>query len=312
MADTELLAAAFEEHRPHLRAVAYRLLGSMPDADDAVQDAWLRLSRADASEVGNLGGWLTTVVARISLNMLRARRYRREEPVGDSWPERTGSAGAAAEAGGGAGAAGIAGAAGADPELEAILADSVGLALLVVLDTLTPAERLAFVLHDLFAMPFAEVAAVLDRSPEATRQLASRARRRVRVTPGPAMAADLARQRAVAEAFLAAARGGDFSALIAVLDSEVILTSDASAAPSGKPVSLHGAEAVARGAVLAAGRAETSQLVLVDGAVGIMFAPAGQLEVVLAMTISGNQISAIDVIADPDRLRRLDLALLPD
>jgi RNA polymerase sigma-70 factor, ECF subfamily len=318
MADPEMLAAAFEEHRPHLRGVAYRLLGSMTDADDAVQDAWLRLSRADATEVGNLGGWLTTVVARISLNMLRARRYRREEPVGDSWPgaaERARSPGAVAEAGGVAGiggAAGVSGAAGPDPELEAVLADSVGLALLVVLDTLTPAERLAFVLHDLFAMPFAEVAAVLDRSPEATRQLASRARRRVRVTPSPAKAADLARKRAVAEAFLAASRGGDFTALIAVLDSEVILTADASAAPSGRPVTLRGAEAVARGAALAAGRAGVSQLVLVDGEVGIMFAPAGQLEVVLAMTISGNQISAIDVIADPHRLRHLDLALLPD
>jgi RNA polymerase sigma factor (sigma-70 family) len=309
MADPEMLAAAFEEHRSHLRAVAYRLLGSMTDADDAVQDAWLRLSRADATEVGNLGGWLTTVVARISLNMLRARRHRREEPVGDSWPgvaERAGSPGAVAEAGG------VAGAAGTDPELEAVLADSVGLALLVVLDTLTPAERLAFVLHDLFAMPFAEVAAVLDRSPEATRQLASRARRRVRVTPRPAEAADLARKRAVAEAFLAAARSGDFTALIAVLDSEVILTADASAAPSGRPVTLRGAEAVAHGAALSGGRAGVSQLVLVDGEVGIMFAPAGQLEVVLAMTISGNQISAIDVIADPHRLRQLDLALLPD
>jgi RNA polymerase sigma factor (sigma-70 family) len=318
MADTELLAAAFEEHRPHLRAVAYRLLGSTTDADDAVQDAWLRLSSADAIAVGNLGGWLTTVVARISLNMLRARRHRREEPVGDSWPgaaERAGSPGAAAQArgvGGAAGIAGAAGAAGADPEFEALLADSVGLALLVVLDTLTPAERLAFVLHDLFAMPFAEVATVLDRSAEATRQLASRARRRVRVTPSPAVAADLARQRAVAEAFLTASRGGDFTALMAVLDSDVVLTADASSAPSGRPVTLRGAAAVARGAALAAGRAGISQLVLVDGAVGIMFAPAGQLEVVLAMTISENQVSAIDVIADPHRLRQLDLALLPD
>jgi len=313
MADTEWLAAAFEEQRPHLRAVAYRLLGSMTDADDAVQDTWLRLSRADATEVGNLGGWLTTVVGRISLNMLRTRRHRREEPVGDSWPgaaERAGSPGAAAEVGRVAGVAGTTGT--ADPELEAILADSVGLALLVVLDTLTPAERLAFVLHDMFAMPFAEVAAVLDRSPEATRQLASRARRRVRATPSPASAADLARQREVAEAFLAAARGGDFSALIAVLDSEVTLRADAHAAPSGKPVLLRGAEAVARGAVLSAGRAGSSQLILVDGAVGVMFAPAGQLQVVLAMNISGSQISAIDVIADPHRLEQLDLALLPD
>jgi RNA polymerase sigma factor (sigma-70 family) len=290
MADTEWLAAAFEEHRGHLRAVAYRLLGSMTDADDAVQDTWLRLSRADATEVENLGGWLTTIVARVSLNMLRSRRYRREEPI-------DGSAGTARAS---------------DPELEAVLADSVGLALMVVLDTLTPAERLAFVLHDMFAMPFAEVAAVLGRSTEATRQLASRARRRVRATPSPDQASDLARQREVASAFLAASRGGDFTALIAVLDSEVVLTGDATAAPSGRPVTLRGAEAVARGAVMSAGRAESSQLALVNGAVGILFAPSGQLEVVLAFTVSGNQISAIDVIADPDRLRRLDLALLPD
>ncbi|HUA41538.1 MAG TPA: sigma-70 family RNA polymerase sigma factor [Streptosporangiaceae bacterium] len=295
MADTDWLAAAFEEHRAHLRAVAFRLLGSMTDADDAVQDTWLRLSRADADEVENLGGWLTTVVARVSLNMLRSRRYRREEPAGDSEPAGTA---APAET--------------ADPELEAVLADSVGLALLVVLDTLTPAERLAFVLHDLFAMPFAEVAAVLGRSTEATRQLASRARRRVRATPSPARAADLARQREVAEAFMAASRGGDFAALIAVLDSDVVLTGDATAAPSGRPVTLRGAEVVARGAVLSAGRAENSELALVNGAVGILFAPAGQIQVVLALTVRGSRISAIDVIADPGRLRLLDLALLPD
>ncbi len=322
MADTEWLAAVFEQQRAHLRAVAYRLLGSMADADDAVQDTWLRLSRADATEVENLGGWLTTVVARVSLNMLRSRRYRREEPVGDSWPGAAGRAGSpdlAAEAGGAAGAGraaggagAVGGAGGADPEFEAVLADSVGLALLVVLDTLTPAERLAFVLHDMFAMPFAEVAAVLGRSTEATRQLASRARRRVRAAPSPARAADLARQREVAAAFLAASRGGDFAALIAVLNSEVILRSDAVASPSGKPVTLRGAEVVAHGAVASGVRAESSQLVLVDGSVGILFAPAGQLQVVLALTISGSQISEIDVIADPRRLRRLDLALLPD
>ncbi len=294
MADTDWLAAVFEEHRGHLRAVAFRLLGSMTDADDAVQDTWLRLIRANATEVENLGGWLTTVVARVSLNMLRSRRYRREEPSGDS-----GAAGTAEPAGS------------ADPEFEAVLADSVGLALLVVLDTLTPAERLAFVLHDMFAMPFAEVAAVLGRSTEATRQLASRARRRVRVTPSPARAADLARQREVAEAFLAASRGGDFAALIAVLDSDVVLTGDATAAPSGRPVTLRGAEAVAHGAVASAGRAGSSELALVNGAVGILFAPAGQIQVVLALTVSGSRISAIDVIADPGRLRRLDLALLP-
>jgi RNA polymerase sigma factor (sigma-70 family) len=301
MADSEWLAAKFEEHRAHLRAVAYRLLGSMTDADDAVQDTWLRLTSADTGEVANLGGLLTTVVARVSLNMLRSRRYRHEEPVGDSWP------GAADRAGSPAGVAGV-----ADPEFETVLADSVGLALLVVLDTLTPAERLAFVLHDTFAMPFAEVAAVLGRSTAATRQLASRARRRVRAAPNPALAADLGRQRKVAAAFLAASRGGDFAALVAVLDSDVILTGDAAAAPSGKPVVLRGAEAVAHGAVASGGRAEHSQLVLVNGAVGILFAPAGQLQVVLALTVSGSRIAGIDVIADPRRLRQLELALLPD
>src|SRR5262247_123183 len=210
MPDNELLAAAFAEHRDHLRAVAYRLLGSMTDADDAVQDTWLRLTSADTSEVDNLGGWLTTVVARVSLNMLRSRRRRHEEPVGDSWPNAAEVAAREGAAGGptGAGTASRA----ADPEDEAVLADSVGLALLVVLDTLTPAERLAFVLHDLFAMPFTEVGAVLDRSPEAARQLASRARRRVRGAAsgdpagydqaGRERAEDLARQRQVAAAFL--------------------------------------------------------------------------------------------------------------
>ncbi len=292
MADAEFLASAFEENRAHLRAVAYRLLGPMTDADDAVQDTWLRLSRADATEVDNLGGWLTTVVARVALNMLRSRRYRREEPIGDSGPDVAVSA--------------------PDPELEAVLADSVGLALLVVLDTLTPAERLAFVLHDLFAMPFAEVAKVLGRSTDATRQLASRARHRVRATPSPDHASDLARQREAASAFLAASRGGDFTALIAVLDSDVVLTGDAGSTPSGRPATLRGAETVARGAVMSGGRAESSQLALVNGAVGILYAPAGQLQVVLALTVSGSRISAIDVITDPDRLRRLDLALLPD
>jgi RNA polymerase sigma-70 factor (ECF subfamily) len=307
MADSDWLAAAFEDHRAHLRAVAYRLLGSMTDADDAVQDTWLRLTGADTSGVANLGGWLTTVVARVSLNMLRSRRSRQEEPVGDSWPAA--ADGAAASAAGGTGAVGLA--AMGDPEFEAVLADSVGLALLVVLDTLTPSERLAFVLHDMFAMPFTEVAAVLGRSTEATRQLASRARRRVRVSPSPARAADLARQREVAAAFLAAARGGDLSALLAVLDSDAILRADATASPAGRPAVLRGADSVARGAVLSAGRAEYSQLALIDGAVGIVFAPGGRLQVVLALTISDRRIAAIDVIADPDRLRRLELALLP-
>jgi RNA polymerase sigma-70 factor, ECF subfamily len=311
MADSDWLAALFEENRDHLRAVAYRLLGSMTDADDAVQETWLRLTGADSSEVENLGGWLTTVVARVSLNMLRARRYRHEEPVGDSWP---GAAELAARAGAVAGPAGAGPARPAgDPEDEAVLADSVGLALLVVLDTLTPAERLAFVLHDTFAMPFTEVATVLGRSPDATRQLASRARRRVRGAPSPDRAADLTRQREVATAFLAAARGGDLSALLALLDSGVTLTADADAVPSGKPARLRGADLVAKGAATSSGRAGHSQLALVNGDVGIVFAPAGRLQVVLALTVSADRkITAIDVIADPGRLRQLRLAVLPD
>ncbi len=308
MADGDWLAAVFEEHRDHLRAVAYRLLGSTTDADDAVQDTWLRLSSADTSAVENLGGWLTTVVARVSLNMLRARRYRNEEPVGDFWPPAAEvlAGGSATARPGGAGPA-------ANPEDEAVLADSVGLALLVVLDTLTPAERLAFVLHDMFAMPFTEVGAVLGRAPEAARQLASRARRRVRGASSPDRAADLARQREVAAAFLAAARGGDLSALVAVLDSDVTLTADAAAAPSGRPTMLRGADAVARGASFAAARAGHSQLALIDGDVGIVFAPAGRLQVALGLTVSADRkITAIDVVADPERLRRLRLAVLPD
>jgi RNA polymerase sigma factor (sigma-70 family) len=304
MSDTDWLAAAFEEHRDHLRAVAYRLLGSMSDAEDAVQDTWLRLSGADTSDVDNLGGWLTTVVARVSLNMLRSRRHRNEEPVGDSWPS-------AAELASVAGESSPAGRT-ANPEDEAVLADSVGLALLVVLDTLTPAERLAFVLHDMFAMPFPEVAAVLGRSADATRQLASRARRRVRGAPSPDRAADLARQREVTTAFLAATRGGDMSALLAVLDSDVVLTGDGAASPSGRPLELRGAAVVAKGAILAAGRAARSQLALVNGDVGIVFAPAGRLEVVLVLTVNAERkVTGINVMADPDRLRRLGLALLP-
>jgi RNA polymerase sigma factor (sigma-70 family) len=310
MTDPDWLAAAFEEHRDHLRAVAYRLLGSVSDAEDAVQDTWLRLVGADTRQVENLGGWLTTVVARVALNMLRSRRYRQEEPVGDSWPGAAEMAASSASTR--AASAGLASQP-ADPADEAVLADSVGLALLVVLDTLTPAERLAFVLHDLFAMSFTEVAAVLDRSPEATRQLASRARRRVRGAPSPDRAADLARQREVVTAFLAAARGGDLAALVAVLDSDVKLTADAQASPSGLPVAVRGAEPVASGAVTASVRAGRSQLALIDGNVGVVFAPAGRLQVVLAFTVSADRkVTSVDVIADPDRLRRLRLALLPD
>jgi RNA polymerase sigma factor (sigma-70 family) len=310
MADSEELAAAFEDHRAHLRSVAYRLLGSMSDADDAVQDTWLRLTSTNVDEVVNLGAWLTTVVARVSLNMLRSRRHRNEEPVGDSWP---GAADAAVSGGTGGAAAGAGGrAAGADPELEAVLADSVGRALLIVLDTLTPAERLAFVLHDMFAIPFTEVAEVLGRSEAATRQLASRGRRQVRVTPAPATAARLARQREVAEAFMAASRGGDLAALVAVLDADVTLRGDATASPSGRPLVLRGAQTVAGGAVAAGSRASQSFLALVDGAVAILYAPGGRLEVVLALTERDGRIAEIDVIADPDRLRRLNLAVLPD
>jgi RNA polymerase sigma factor (sigma-70 family) len=306
--DTDWLAAAFEQQRDHLRAVAYRLLGSMSDAEDAVQDTWLRLTGADTSEVENLGGWLTTVVARVSLNMLRSRRHRQEEPVGDSWPS---AAELSAQPGPAAGSGPAA--PGGDPAEEAVLADSVGLALLVVLDTLTPAERLAFVLHDMFAMPFTEVGAVLGRSPEAARQLASRARRRVRGAPSPDRAADLARQREVATAFLAAARGGDISDLVALLDADVTLTGDATASPSGRPLVLHGAAQVARGAHSASSRAGDSQLALVNGEVGIVWAPAGHLQVVLRLTSRPDRkITAIEVIADPDRLHRLRFALLPE
>jgi RNA polymerase sigma factor (sigma-70 family) len=288
MADSDVLAVAFEQHRNHLRAVAYRLLGSMTDAEDAVQDTWLRLTGADTSEVANLAGWLTTVVARVSLNMLRSRRYRQEDPVADSW---TGAA--------------------ADPEDEAVLADSVGLALLVVLDTLSPAERIAFVLHDMFAMPFTEVAAVLGRSPEATRQLASRARRRVHGATSSDRVADIARQREVASAFLAASRGGDLSALVALLDSDVVLTADASASPNRRPTTFSGAATVARGAVASSIRAEHSQLALVDGSVAIVYAPAGRLQIVLALGVSTEyKITTIDVIADRDRLRGLHVAVL--
>jgi RNA polymerase sigma factor (sigma-70 family) len=308
MADSDWLAAAFEQHRDHLRAVAYRLLGSMSDADDAVQDTWLRLTGADTSEVENLGGWLTTVAARVSLNMLRSRRHRNEEPVGADWP-------AAAEATAGQAVtsrtrpAGPAG----DPEAEAVLADSVGLALLVVLDTLTPAERLAFVLHDMFAMPFSEVAPVLGRSVEATRQLASRARRRVRGAPSPDRGLDFTRQREVTAAFLAASRSGDFAALLALLDSDVVLTGDGFVLPSGRPARLQGAELVSKGALASSGRARQSQLALVNDAVSIVFAPAGRLQLVLTLTVGPRRkVTAIEVIADPDRLRQLRLSVLPE
>ena len=307
MTQRDWLAAEFEEHRDHLRAVAYRLLGSVSDAEDAVQDTWLRLTGTDTAQVENLGGWLTTVVSRVSLNMLRSRRHRQEQPVGDSWPGAAEEAARAAAADG-PGAAAPAGLPG-DPEDEAVLADSVGLALLVVLDTLTPAERLAFVLHDLFAMPFTEIGAVLGRSPEAARQLASRARRRVRgAGAGRERAADLARQREVAAAFLAAARGGDMAALVALLDDDVTLSADPETTPAGRALVLRGAARVARGASLAASRAAESRLVLVNGRAGLVWEPHGRPELVLAFTVSADRlITAIDVIASPDRVGSLRL-----
>ncbi|MFC1411031.1 sigma-70 family RNA polymerase sigma factor [Streptacidiphilus sp. N1-12] len=293
------LTERFEEHRARLRAVAYRMLGSAAEADDAVQEAWLRLSRADTSGVENLTGWLTTVVARVSLNMLRTRASRREDPLdlGPYAPDPVTGHGAADRPNGG------------DPEQEALLADSVGLALLVVLDMLTPAERLAFVLHDMFAVPFDEIGPMIERSPTAARQLASRARRRVKGGV-PASGADLGRQRRVVDAFVAASRGGDFDALVALLDPDVVLRADRAAGPTPEPVVLHGARNVAGGASAASERVRFTQPALVDGAVGLVMAPLGKLFLVLAFTITDDRITEIDVIADPDRLRGLDLAVL--
>ena len=288
--DAAWLAERFEEQRTRLRSVAYRMLGSASEADDAVQDAWLRISRTDTSEVENLSAWLTTVVARVCLSMLRRRTSRREEPLDGQRPAATPSAGR-------------------DPEEEALLADSVGLALLVVLDTLTPAERLAFVLHDMFAVPFDEIAPMLDRSPAAARQLASRARRRV-TGVGPVAEADLTRQRRVVDAYLAAARNGDFEALVALLHPDVVLHSDRAAGPTPEPVVLRGARLVARGATAAGERARFSQPALVNGAVGVVMAPRGKLFVVLAFTIVDDLITEIDVIGDPERLRTVELAVL--
>jgi RNA polymerase sigma-70 factor (ECF subfamily) len=265
------------------------MLGSRSEADDAVQDAWLHLSRADTSGIANLGGWLTTVVARVCLDLLRARTARREEPL-------------AAD-----GLAPIMSRAeGSDPEHAALLADAVGLALLVVLDTLNPAERLAFVLHDIFGVPFEEIAPIVERSPVAARQLASRARRRVR---GAATApdADLPHQRAVVDAFLAAARGGDFAALLAMLAPDVVLRADRAAVQSGAEQEVRGAAAVAG---IFAGRARVAQPALVNGAVGAVWAPGGRPRVVFGFTITGGQIVAIALVADPARLRQIDLAIL--
>jgi RNA polymerase sigma factor (sigma-70 family) len=288
------LAKQFETNRPHLRAVAYRMLGSLSEADDAVQESWLRLSRADTSGVDNLGGWLTTVVGRVCLDMLRARTSRREAPFDADAPMPM-----------------VSRQAGSDPEQEALLADSLSLALLVVLETLAPAERLAFVLHDLFAVPFDEIAPIVDRSPAATRQLASRARRRVQgagTTPGVPVA-DLARQREIVEAFLAAARGGDFAGLLAVLDPDVMFRADPEAVRLGGSAIVRGARAVAQNF---SGQARAARPALVDGVVGAVWAPGGKPRVVLRITIATGKIVAIDAVADPARLGQLELVILAD
>ncbi len=287
----EWLAEKFETERSHLRAVAYRMLGDLTEADDAVQESWLRLNRSDTSGVENLGGWLTTVVARVCLDMLRSRESRREEPLDVHVPAPI-----------------VSHEDGIDPEQEALLADSVGLALLVVLDTLNPAERLAFVLHDLFAVPFDEIAPIVGRSPTAARQLASRARRRVR---GGATEpdADLTRSREVVDAFLAASRGGDFDALLAVLDPDVVFRADRTAVSAGASEEIRGAPFVAKQFL---GRAQGARPTLVNGAVGVVVAPRGRLFLVLSLTVRHGKIVEIEAIADPERLRQLNLAVLGD
>ncbi len=292
MDEREWLAERFEEHRTRLRAVAYRMLGSLSEADDAVQEAWIRLSRTDTGEVENLDGWLTTVVARISLNMLRSRDARREEPIGVRIPEPI-----------------VDRADGTDPEHEALLADSVGLALLVVLETLSPAERLAFVLHDMFAVPFDEIAGIVDRSPDATRQLASRARRRVQ-GENTVPDADLDTQREVVEAFLAAARDGDFDRLVAVLDPDVVLRADLG--PAGGSPEVRGAEAVASQAQTYSRLGLVMRPALINGAVGLVSTRDGQPFSVGGFTVRDGKIVAMDILADPERLARLDLTVLDD
>jgi RNA polymerase sigma-70 factor (ECF subfamily) len=291
MGDHDRLAERFEAHRSHLRAVAYRMLGSLSEADDAVQEAWLRLSRSDTSSVENLAGWLTRVVGRVCLDMLRSRTSRREEPLD---PQQPGPI--------------VNGQSDRDPEQEALLADSVGLALLVVLDRLAPAERVAFVLHDLFAVPFDQIAAIVERTPTATKKLASRARHRVQGA-APSPDTDLTRQRHLVDAFLTATRGGDFNTLLAVLDPDVVRRADRAALPAG-PAELRGAQAVAEETRVFSRRARSARLVLVDGTVGIVVAPRGRLLLALSLTIKDDKITEIDVIADPSRLHQLDLAVL--
>ena len=280
----------FEQHRTHLRAVAYRMLGSLPEAEDAVQEAWLRMDGADISDVRNMRGWLTTVVAHICLDMLRARSARPEQPLDETAaPARTVTGEPV------------------DPEQEALLADSVGAALLVILQRLSPAERLAFVLHDMFELPFAEIAPIVGRSENTAAQLAARARRRVRgQTPDPAR--DLVRQRRLVDAFLTAARDGDFGSLLAALDTDVVLRADAAAA--GRATTIRGAQAVAANARAFSANARFAEPALVDGAVGIVVAPEGKLALVLRFGVAGDKITEIDIEADPERLRALSLAVL--
>ncbi len=296
MSENVWLADRFEENRAHLRAVAYRMLGSLDDADDAVQDAWLRLSRSGTAGVENLGGWLTTIVARICLNMLRSRNVRREESLGVHVPDPLVSPGG-----------------GLQPEDEAVLADSVGLALLVVLDTLTPSERLAFVLHDMFELPFEEIAPMVGRTPAAARQLASRARRRVKGVAVPAPDPDLARQREVVGAFFSAARGGDFDALVAVLDPDVVLRNDAGARHPAASMMIRGAAAVATQALsglTSALPAVELHPVLVNGAAGMVLTRRGRPVTVMGFTVADGRILEIDAIADPERVPGITAAVL--
>ncbi|GGV82351.1 DNA-directed RNA polymerase sigma-70 factor [Streptomyces gelaticus] len=295
----EFLAERFEENRNQLKAVAYRMLGSASEAEDAVQEAWIRLSRSDDRAIENLGGWLTTVVGRVCLDMLRSRRSRREEPLGTGVPEEHASG---PDLGDGPGA---------DPEQQALMADSVGIAMLVVLETLEPAERLAFVLHDMFAVPFDEIAGVVDRTPAATRQLASRARRRVQgVEPAPDPS--LARKREVVAAFLAAARDGDFEALVAVLDPDVVVRSDIGVDGVGAPALVRGAEAVARQAMMFAPFARSAQHALVDGEPAVIATREGRRFSVMVFTVVRDRVVEMSVIGDPARLPGLDLTVLND
>ncbi|WP_133915593.1 sigma-70 family RNA polymerase sigma factor [Streptomyces sp. NBC_00582] len=301
MTDTDVLAQRFEEHRAHLRAVAYRMLGSLAEAEDAVQETWLRLGRSDVEEVRNLGGWLTTVTGRVCLDLLRSRTARRELPMDEGQEGYAGHAAFVPDPV-------IAPLPRTDPEQEVLQADAVGLALLIVLETLEPDERLAFVLHDLFAVPFDDIAPVVERTPAATRQLASRARRRVQGAT-PSAEPDLGRQREVVSAFLAAARAGDFEALVSVLHPDVVLRADSGALVRGAAASkiVHGAKAVAEQAVLFRQFAPAGRLALVGGAVGILNGPEGEVRSVMGVTVADGRIVALHILADPERVAALDV-----